>query len=393
MKYRKFGQLDWEASVLGFGCMRLPTIDGVPGQIDQDKTTEMVYAALEAGVNYFDTAFPYHDQKSEASLSKALQGGYREKVKIATKSPVWLINESSDYKKFLDIQLKRLDTEVIDFYMFHAINRRTWERVKKFNLIEKAEAAKADGRIRNIGFSFHDAFDIFKDIVDYYADWDFCQIQYNYMDMNFQAGTKGLRYAKEKGLPVIIMEPLRGGKLAVDIPVAEQVWQSEAKKRTPADWALQWIWNQPEVTVVLSGMSTLEQVQENCESASQSGVGTMTETELAYIDQLRKAIKARSPIPCTQCEYCLPCPSGVNIPFVFEFYNKIAMFDDIRASRFFFHTFLQPEEKANQCTQCYECISKCPQNIPITKLMPIMEDVLEKEQPYQKLDAFGFGRE
>jgi len=382
MQYRKFGKLDWEVSALGFGCMRLPTIDGKPGNIDQEKTMEMFYTAIEAGVNYFDTAYPYHEQQSEVVLGKALQGGYREKVRVATKSPVWLIQKSDDFGRLLDQQLERLQMETVDFYLFHALNRGSWAKVQELNLLGEAEKDLADGRIKHLGFSFHDSLDIFKQIVDGYDAWDFCQIQYNYMDTEYQAGTEGLRYAATKGLAVVIMESLRGGKLALDLPSSRPIWESAPKQRTPADWALQWLWNQPEVALALSGMSTLEQVQENIASANISGVGQLEQDELNLIDKVREAIEAVSPIPCTACEYCLPCPNGVNIPRNFTVYNEFAMYNDPKHSRFVYSRFIPDDEKASNCIQCDECLSKCPQDIPISTWLPVVEEVLGLERPY-----------
>jgi predicted aldo/keto reductase-like oxidoreductase len=384
MEYRKFGKLDWKVSALGFGCMRLPIIDGKMGNIDQQKTNEMIHKAIEAGVNYFDTAYVYHDQKSEAALGKALQGGYREKVRIATKLPIWLVNETADFDRMLNEQLERLQTKTIDFYLMHALNSDSWAKIKKLGLLKRAEAAKADGRIRCIGFSFHDNLATFKQIVDEYDAWDFCQIQYNYMDTDFQAGTEGLRYAASKGLSVVIMESLRGGKLALDLPATKPIWETASHKRTPADWALQWLWNQPEVAVALSGMSTLQQVEENIASANGSGIGSLNSDELTMIDKVRDVINSQSPIPCTKCEYCLPCPNGVNIPANFDIYNQVAMFNDIDSSRFHYKNWIADAEKAANCIQCDECLSKCPQQIAISTWMPIVEDVLGLNRPFVK---------
>lgn len=384
MKYRKFGKLDWQASVLGFGCMRLPTISGKSSDIDQEKVTEMIHKAIGAGVNYFDTAYVYHDQMSEVALGKALQDGYREKVRIATKSPIWLIKQSDDFDRMLDEQLKRLQTDAIDFYLLHALDRDSWSKVQNLGLLQRAEAALADGRIHYLGFSFHDNLSLFKQIVDGYDAWTFCQIQYNYMDTDFQAGIEGLQYAASKDLAVVIMESLRGGKLAVDLPATRPLWEDAPQKRKPADWALQWLWNQPEVTLALSGMSTLEQVEENVTFANVSGPGLLSTDETALIDKVRKVIQSLSPIPCTRCEYCLPCPNGVNIPYNFDVYNQVAMYNDIKGSQFTYKTFMADNERASNCIQCEACLSKCPQQIPISTWMPVVEKVLGLNQPYVK---------
>ncbi len=384
MQYRKFGKLDWKPSALGFGFMRLPTIDGDAGRIDQEKATEMVRTAIDAGLNYIDTAYVYHNQTSETALGIALQDGYRDKVRIATKLPIWLVNESDDFDRMLDEELARLQTDHIDFYLMHSLNKSTWEKVQKLDLLEKAEAAVKDGRIRYIGFSFHDKVEVFKQIVDGYDNWTFCQIQYNYMDINHQAGTEGLRYAAEKGLAVVIMEPLRGGRLAADLPAAKPIWAQAENQRTPADWALQWLWSQPEVSVVLSGMSTLEQVEQNLESANASRVGLLNKEELDLIGKVRETLSSLSPIGCTACEYCLPCPNGVNIPYLFHLYNRIAVFDDLEGTIITYKTFVKEEERAENCIQCGECLSKCPQQLPISDWMPVIDEVLMNGKPYQK---------
>lgn len=385
MQYRTFGKLDWKVSALGFGAMRLPTIGGKAGNIDQAKVDAMIHRAIEAGVNYYDTAYMYHEGKSESALGKALSGGLRDKVRVATKSPVWLINQPGDFDRLLDEQLKHLQTDHVDFYLLHALNRGSWvDRVLKHDVIKRAAAAKADGRIRQLGFSFHDNLETFKTIVDGYDKWDFCQIQYNYMDTTVQAGTEGLKYAAAKGLGVVIMEPLLGGKLALDLPATRPLWQSASHTATPADWALQWLWNQPEVSVVLSGMSTLEQVEQNIASASASGVGTLTAADLALVEKVRAVINSLSPIPCTRCEYCLPCPNGVNIPRNFDAYNKALLYDALADSRNEYKYWIPDKSKAERCIQCEECLSKCPQHIPISTWMPVVGEVLGLGHEYVK---------
>jgi predicted aldo/keto reductase-like oxidoreductase len=240
----------------------------------------------------------------------------------------------------------------------------------------------ADGRIRHIGFSFHDNLEAFKQIIDGYEHWDFCQIQYNYMDIENQAGTKGLQYAASKGLGVVVMEPLLGGKLARHIPAVDPIWDTAESKHSPADWALRWLWNQPEVSVVLSGMSLMQQVVENTASAGTSGVGALTAEELAVIGRAREKINQLSPIPCTKCEYCLPCPNGVNIPRNFEVYNEGAMYNDPDNARRAYKQWIKDESKAAQCVQCQECEDKCPQKITISEWMPVVDEVLGLGRPY-----------
>jgi predicted aldo/keto reductase-like oxidoreductase len=382
MQYRKFGKTGWDASVLGFGYMRLPTIGGDSGKIDQEKAEEMVNIAIEGGVNYFDTAYVYHEQQSEISLGIALKGK-RDKVRIATKLPIWLCNESADFDKILDEELQRLQTDHIDFYLMHALNKYSWEKVKQLKLLERSENAISDGRIRHVGFSFHDSINTFKRIINEFDKWTFCQIQYNYLDTDVQAGTEGLQYAADHGLAVVIMEPLRGGKLALDLPPTRSIWESMPQKRTPADWALQWVWNHPEVSVVLSGMSTLEQVKQNLASADQSQENALSTEEMKKFIQAKTTLINRSPIPCTSCEYCLPCPSGVNIPWNIDVYNRVAMFDDLQSNIHEYVHVIGDDQKAAQCIQCEECLPKCPQDIEISSWMPVIDEVFSKGQPYQ----------
>ena len=382
MQYRKFGKLDWQVSALGFGCMRLPIIGEDAGAIDQEKTNEMIRHAIDTGLNYVDTAYVYHNQKSEIALGKALQDGYREKVRIATKLPIWLVEKTEDFDRMLNEELMRLQTDHVDFYLMHSLDQGKWEKIHKLGLLKKAEAALADGRIRYLGFSFHDKLDVFKRIVDGYP-WTFCQIQYNFMDVNFQAGKAGLQYAANKGLAVVIMEPLRGGRLAADLPAARPLWTQAEKQRTPAEWALQWLWNQPEVSVVLSGMGTLQQVKENLASADRSRVGLLDSDELALYEKVRETLVKLSPIGCTACEYCLPCPNGVNIPQIFDHYNRIAMYDDLEGIRAQYKLFMADDHKAANCIQCGECLSKCPQGLPISDWMPVIDGVLTMGRPFQ----------
>jgi predicted aldo/keto reductase-like oxidoreductase len=385
MKYRKFGKLDWQVSALGFGLMRLPTTDGNPlsEKIDEKQAIAMIHNAIDHGVNYLDTAYVYHGGKSEVVLGKALKDGYREKVRIATKLPVWEVKQQKDFDKFLDEQLKRLGTDHIDFYLFHGLGASRWnDIVLKLNLIEPAERALADGRIRNLGFSFHDEFKVFKEIVDGYEGWTFCQIQYNYMDTKNQAGTRGLRYAASKGLGVVIMEPLLGGRLANPPKAVRAVLEKHGNGHTPADLALQWIWNKPEVSVVLSGMSASAQVEENLKSADESTPGSLSAGQLKLVDRIRKTYSSLVPVPCTKCSYCMPCKNGVNIPRNLEEYNDAFIHDDLRSARSTYTRFIPETERASACKQCKECEEKCPQKIKISELMPKVHAVLGKGEPF-----------
>ncbi|NLM46133.1 MAG: aldo/keto reductase [Firmicutes bacterium] len=382
MQYRKFGKLDWQVSALGFGAMRLP-IKGGHDQIVEEEAIAMIRRAIDGGVNYIDTAWNYHDGKSEVVVGKALQDGYRARVKVATKAPIRLYKKQDDFDRFLDEQLQRLQLDCVDFYLLHGIDQDQWENIAlKLDLLSRAEAALADGRIKHLGFSFHDKLPAFKQIIDGYDKWEFCQIQYNYMDIENQAGMEGLKYAAAKGLAVVIMEPLLGGKLANPPQEIAAVMREADPNRTPADWALQWLWSQPEISVVLSGMSTMQQVEENLTSAAKSGVNTFTAEEQAVIDEVRRKYMAKTQIPCTGCAYCTPCPQNVAIPNCFKLYNDGYMYGDLDQTRFHYKFFIKEDSRANNCIQCRACEEKCPQKIPISEWMPKVHSVLGEGQPY-----------
>ena len=381
MDYRTFGKLDWKPSALGFGAMRLPVTDDEPGRIDEPEAARMIRYAIDHGVNYVDTAYPYHRQTSEVFLGRTLQDGYRERIKLATKMPSWLIEKPEDFDRYLNEQLARLQTEHVDFYLLHALNERHWPKLRDLGVLRWAEKAMATGRIGHLGFSFHDKYEVFQEIVDATDLWTLCQIQYNYMDVEEQAGTKGLKYAADKGLAVVIMEPIRGGRLSNNIPPSVQaIWDSSSIQRRPADWALQWVWNQPEVSLLLSGMSTMQHVEENLVSAGRSGPGTLTDDELALYDRVREEYRALCPIPCTDCKYCLPCPSGVNIPRVFEIYNDLMMYGDENRAQMVYSNFMKEDERANLCIECGECLEKCPQMIEIPDWLSRAHEALCKEE-------------
>ncbi len=378
MQYRKFGKTGWDVSALGFGCMRLPTTDGkmISPNIDEPQAIEIIRQGIDLGINYVDTAYSYHMGKSETVLGKALAGGYRDRVKLVTKSPVFLLQDTSDFDRFLAEQMERLCVEHVDLYLLHALGASRWERVKELDVLAHAEAAIRDGRIGLLGFSFHDDTGAFKTIVDGYDGWAGCLIQHNYMDTANQAGTKGLRYAASHGLPVAIMEPLLGGCLARPPAEAQAVFDEAQRDWTPAEWALNWLWDQLEVSIVLSGMGSAEQVEANVRAAGESGVGTFTAEDHTVIDRAREAFRARMPVPCTGCGYCMPCPNGVNIPSNIDLYNDSVIYGNSNGPRFRYSMWLPAGERADVCAACGECEEKCPQDIAIGEWMPKIHEAL-----------------
>lgn len=367
MLYRKLGKTNETVSILGFGAMRLPIVNNDSSNIDSELAIPMIRKAIDDGLTYVDTAYPYHGGNSEALVGKALKEGYREKVKLATKLPSWLVKTREDMDRLLNEQLAKLETESIDFYLVHALNVDFWANLTSLGIFEFLDSIKADGRVKHVGFSFHDKLDLFKEIVDAY-DWEFCQIQYNYIDENYQAGKEGLEYAAERGLGIIIMEPLRGGRLVNDIPDEIQASFNQAEtKRTPAEWALRWLWNKENVHLVLSGMSTMEQMEENMSVAAVAEIDSLSEAELAIMDNAQKIFNSRIKVHCTGCEYCMPCPFGVNIPYNFSLYNECFLFDSeaIKEQKRKDYMDMDSGEKASSCTECGACESHCPQNIQI----------------------------
>ncbi len=378
MNYRTLGKTGERVSCLGFGCMRLPIIDGQENRIDVDVAMEMVHSAIDRGINYFDTAYPYHQGMSEPFLGNALQDGLRKKVLIATKLPSWEVNSREDCDRILAEQLERLKTEYIDFYLLHALKKEWWEKLKNLGALEFLDQAIKVGRIKYAGFSFHDEIDSFKEIVDAY-DWSFCQIQYNFMDEEVQAGTAGLNYAAERELGIVIMEPLRGGSLARKAPTDIQaIWDRSAKKRSPAEWALRWVWNHPDISVVLSGMTAPEQLEENCSIGASAEPCSLNENELEIIEEVKQQYRQRIKVDCTACGYCMPCPSGVNIPRVFSVYNDRFIFDEKRWSHLMYTFASNADEQASNCVECGECEEACPQEIPIIAALKECHEVLSE---------------
>ncbi|MDL2226751.1 aldo/keto reductase [Deltaproteobacteria bacterium OttesenSCG-928-M10] len=374
---RTLGQTGVEAAPLGFGCMRLPLADPADNaKIDYDLARDMLRKAVDGGVNYVDTAWPYHGDggrmnpgESEPFVAWALKDGYREKVQLATKLPSWTIQNQKQMHHCLDRQLKRLDTACLDFYLLHNLSTAVWPYLKDIGALKFLDEAMKDGRIKYPGFSFHDSYEVFEQIINDY-DWAVAQIQYNYIDVNYQAGRKGLELAAAKKIGVIVMEPLRGGFLISFMPdEMKELLHSVRPEWSLADWSFRWLWQQPEVGVVLSGMSAMEQVEENLSIAEKGPAEPMTEKDQEALTEVREFFEARLKLNCTGCGYCLPCPSGVNIPKNFSFYNQYYLMDsDVVRSRtqYYFRAQMPAGESFTNCVHCGQCEEKCPQHLPIS---------------------------
>ena len=375
MQYRndKYGN---PISVLGYGCMRFTT---KAGRIDLEKAEQEIMAAIAGGVNYFDTAYVYNG--SEAALGEILKkNDVRNKINIATKLPHYLVKNPGSMEKYFQEQLRRLQTDHVDYYLMHMLTDvKTWERLKALGVQDWIEEKKKSGAFRQVGFSYHGNSDMFCQLVDAY-DWDFCQIQYNYMDEHSQAGLTGLKHAAEKGLPVVIMEPLRGGKLARNLPPeAMKAFENYPVKRSPAEWAFRWLWNQKEVTCVLSGMNSIEMLNENLRAADESKAGEFSENDHALLSKVAQAINARMKVGCTGCRYCMPCPQHVDIPGVFAAYNRVYTENKFAGLReYFMCTGLRKNSTgAGNCVQCGKCEIHCPQKIPIRNMLQEAKKELE----------------
>ena len=376
MHYRTMGKTGVKVSGLGFGAMRLPLLEGSEGEIDEKEAIRMIRTSIDQGVNYLDTAYPYHGGKSELLCAKAMKDGYREKINIATKLPSWEVKTYEDMERLLDEQLEKLDSDHIDFYLLHAMTRDRWDTYRKVDYKKFLLKARDEGKIRYMGFSFHDGIDLFKEVIDDF-DWDFCQIQMNYLDENYQAGLEGMKYAARRNIGVVIMEPLRGGMLAKeDIPDdLTRIWDKSPTKHSPAQWALRYIWDYPEVSLVLSGMSTMEQVEDNLATAEAALPGSLGKEEKMIIGEAKEFYRSRIRIGCTNCQYCMPCPSGVNIPELFWGYNHDGMFDDFDKGQYWTTKFIKPEARAYNCVECGQCESQCPQGLPIMEHLKKITDL------------------
>lgn len=363
MLYREFTKDKLKVSTLGFGCMRFPIIDNDSAKIDEEEATKMLRYAIDNGLNYVDTAYNYHQGNSEYFVGRALKDGYREKVYLATKLPSFLVESHEDCNKFLDEQLEKLDTDYIDFYLLHTLNKKYWDNLVSVDALKFLDKAKESGKIKYAGFSFHDDIEVFKEIIDAY-DWDFCQIQYNYMDEDYQAGKEGLEYAHEKGISVVIMEPIKGGKLSNPSDEIAAIWDESPVKRSASEWALKWVLNHEEVALLLSGMSTMEHVVENIKTASETPAKSLSEKEINLIDRVRDIYEEKIQVACTSCEYCLPCPQGVSIPNIFQLYNDLYVFGTEHSKKAY-KSYIEKEIDASECIECGICEGMCPQNLEI----------------------------
>ena len=400
MLYRKIEKNGDELSVLGYGAMRLPSKNG---RTDEERSIKQIRYAIDHGVNYIDTAIAY---MNEPLVGKALQDGYREKVKIATKLPPWNVKNKEDIENIFKVQLENFNIEYIDYYMLHGLNATNWKKMIELDVLTFLDKIKKDGKIKNAGFSFHGDKDTFKEIVDSY-DWDFCMIQYNYLDEENQAGTEGLKYAAERGLGIIVMEPFRGGNLTRTIPPeVQEIWDKSEVKRTPAEWALRWVLNHPEVTCVLSGMNEEEHIEENLRIADEALPNSLSEEELDIIGQVRDKYRELMKTGCTGCRYCMPCPSGVDIARCFEMYDSSKIFPSNKIETQIMYALglgviHGKPAYASNCTKCGKCERHCPQELPIMDLLDDvsgdMEGVITKIFPpifktYLRFDKYRTGR-
>jgi len=379
MNYRKFnaGGNDIDVSLLGFGAMRLPVLDGDESKIDEPEAIRMIRYAIDNGVNYVDTAYLYHGSHSEEVVGKALADGYREKVLLATKLPFWSMNGPEEITSVIDNQLRKLGTDHIDMYLVHSIKGSTWGVVQGWEIWDHLVKHREAGRIRYIGFSFHgETPGEFKEILDAYP-WDFCQLQLNYMDQDIQAGMEGFQYAVSKGVPVVIMEPLKGGKLTdFLLPSIKEYWDSLDSDHTPAEWALRWVADLPGVITILSGMSTMEQLEENIRVLSDADVGLLSDHELDVIDKVAEEYNKLTAYSCTNCKYCMPCTADIDIPLMMSLRNAYGLYDSLDKIKYGDY-FYNVEVPASVCTACGKCEVECPQNLEIIRAMKEIVELFE----------------
>lgn len=377
MENRKMEKLGADTSLLGFGCMRFPTT--TEGKIDEARAEKMLDMAYEAGVNYFDTAYPYHDGASEPFVGKVLNKYDRDTYYLATKLPVWLLEKEEDVERIFNEQLERLQKDYVDFYLLHALDKERWEKIRELKVVETCEQLQKEGKIKNLGFSFHDDYDVFEEILTS-RNWDFCQIQYNYMDTEEQAGDKGYALTEKLGVPLVIMEPIRGGSLAGFSEDIEDMFHALDKEKSIASYALRWVASHPNVKVVLSGMSTEEQAADNLKTFGD--FKPLTEKEHATIDKVVQTLRSRVQNGCTGCAYCMPCPAGVNIPRNFKLWNQYHVYQKYEAVKFGWEGLAQ-KERAESCIKCGKCETVCPQHLSIRENLERVQRDLEEARRKQ----------
>lgn len=377
MENRKMEKLGVETSLLGFGCMRFPTT--TEGKIDEARAEKMLDMAYEAGVNYFDTAYPYHDGASEPFVGKVLNKYDRDTYYLATKLPVWLLEKEEDVERIFNEQLERLQKDYVDFYLLHALDKERWEKIKELKVVETCEQLQKEGKIKNLGFSFHDDYDVFEEILTS-RNWDFCQIQYNYMDTEEQAGDKGYALTEKLGVPLVIMEPIRGGSLAGFSEDIEDMFHELDKEKSIASYALRWVASHPNVKVVLSGMSTEEQAADNLKTFGD--FKPLMEKEHETIDKVVQTLRSRVQNGCTGCAYCMPCPAGVNIPRNFKLWNQYHVYQKYEAVKFGWEGLAQ-KERAESCIKCGKCETVCPQHLSIRENLERVQKDLEEARAKQ----------
>lgn len=375
MKYFKIK--DYEVSRLGYGCMRFPVIDGDNSRIDEEKAEEQLLYGIKNGINYIDTAYIYHGKTSEDFVGRVVEKhNLRDQVYLVTKIPCWLVEKYEDFEMFLDLQLKNLRTDYLDFCLLHSLDLKEFRKSKELGVFDFIKKAVADGKIKNIGFSFHDEYPAFEEIVKSY-DWDFCQIQLNYLDVEYQAGIKGYELATSLGIPVVIMEPLKGGRLSNPPDRIMEIYE-KFKPLSPSQQALKYVLSLPNVMTVLSGMNAIQQIDENIEMASTVDANSLTEEDCEFYEHAREIYKSNEQIGCTACEYCMPCTVEINIPRVFSIWNDAFLYDEDEKSKERYKKSLEEKPSAIDCIECGKCEGECPQQLDIIEGLKKAHEFLTK---------------
>ena len=386
MKYRKFGRLDWKVSNLGLGVMRLPFMDQDPENLNEDNAIQMIRYAIDHGVNYLDLGHPYNERQYERlirTVGQAIENGYRQKIRITASLPTFSLNASQDFDRYLNEQLEWLQLDRIDFYLLGRLNRENWPKLEGLGVLRWADHALSDGRIDNLGFSFHDHFQVLRDILNAYDKWALCQFQFSHMDVDHDPGLSGIKYAADEGLAVVAAEPLKWGRLSKEPPESvAKVWESAPTNRTLTDWGLRWVWNHPEVSVVVCDMSNVGQVTENIGYAAGVEPDSLSVRELLLFNQVREAYFALRPILCTSCRACMPCEMGIDVPRIFELYNDAIMYRDVETAR---SIYCLEKHHIDSCTQCHACENAC------AKRMAVLDCLKAAQQLFEECDEGSLG--